>query len=233
MAERSPKTGWVIGAFAAITVALGLWLAMGSEGDLPDGQGEAVAGHTVDSSASAVDPAAASSKPAAPAPATQDSREDEGVAAEAAAPPEPPRIAQTAGDRPVAVPVPAPAKLDDAPVDDPPGDDSPGDSRAVSVRRIAEGGRLSIDPDSLPEGELLALELAMPDEARGTESLAVKITSVDGRQIEAIGLPAAGSGTGLRFEIDPTWLKPGRYLIEVRTAEKIHLPLRRYVLEVP
>ena len=235
MAGRSSKTGsktgWVIGAFAAIAVALGLWLSMDSERDAPDGkggQGGAVVGHTLDSTASAVDQAALSSKPAAPAPVTQDRKEDEGLAAEAAAPPEPPRIDQTAGDRPVAVPVPAPAKFDEAPLDD-----QPGDSRAVSVRRIAEGGRLSIDPDSLPEGEVLALELAMPDEARGVEPLAVKITSIDGRQIEAIGVPAAGSGTGLRFEIDPTWLKPGRYLIEVRTVEKVHFPLRRYVLEVP
>ena len=32
--------------------------------------------------------------------------------------------------------------------------------------------------------------------------------------------------------LDPEWLQPGRYLIEIRTAEKIHFPLRRYVLEV-
>ncbi len=98
--------------------------------------------------------------------------------------------------------------------------------------RIADGGRLSIDADSLREGEVLAIGLGLADEARGEEPVTVRIVSVDGRRRETTATPARGSGSGLRLEIDPEWLTPGRYMIEVSTAEKTHFPVRRYVLEV-
>jgi hypothetical protein len=101
------------------------------------------------------------------------------------------------------------------------------------AQHIAAGGRLSTDAASLRDGEVLAVGLGLTDEARGGEPLSVRIVSVDGRRMETTAAPAVGSGSGLRLEIDPEWLTPGRYMIEVRTAEKTHLPLSRYVLEVP
>jgi hypothetical protein len=100
------------------------------------------------------------------------------------------------------------------------------------AHRIAEGGRISIDAASLRDGEVLALGLALGDEARGSEPLSVRVVSLDGRRIETTAAPAAGSGSGLRLELQPEWLRPGRYMVEVTTAEKIPLHLRRYVLEV-
>ncbi len=35
-----------------------------------------------------------------------------------------------------------------------------------------------------------------------------------------------------RFELQADWLSPGRYIIEMKTTERTHFPLRRYVLEV-
>jgi len=103
---------------------------------------------------------------------------------------------------------------------------------APPAHRIAEGGRISIDAASLRDGEVLALGLALGDEARGSEPLPVRVVSVDGRRIETTAAPAAGSGSGLRLELQPAWLQPGRYMVEVTTAEKTPLHLRRYVLEV-
>jgi hypothetical protein len=60
----------------------------------------------------------------------------------------------------------------------------------------------------------------------------VVIVSLDGRRIETTAAPEAGSGSGLRLELEAEWLRPGSYMIEVTTAEKIPLHLRRYVLEV-
>ena len=102
---------------------------------------------------------------------------------------------------------------------------------AAPANRITEGGRLSIDATSLRDGDVLALGLGLPEEAQGEEPLSVRVVSVDGRRLETTAVPAAGSESGLRLEIDPEWLAPGRYMIEVRTAEKTHFPIRRYVLE--
>ena len=103
---------------------------------------------------------------------------------------------------------------------------------AAPAYRIAPSGRLSLEADSLPTQGALTLGLELSDEARGGEPRRVRIVGVDGRVIDTTASLAAGAGTGVRLEIDPEWLRPGRYMIEVKTAEKIHLPLRRYVLEV-
>ncbi len=162
MAERSSGDRWLIVAFAAIGVAIGVWLAMDRAQPAPDARGET-------SVAPSDEPGALAPEPSGP---------------------------------------PAPAL------------------------RIAESGRISIDAASLRDGEVLALELALADEARGSEPLSVRVVSLDGRRIETTAAPAAGSGSGLRLELESEWLRPGRYMIEVTTAEKIPLHLRRYVLEI-
>jgi hypothetical protein len=103
---------------------------------------------------------------------------------------------------------------------------------AGHAHRITEGGRLSIDAASLREGEVLALGLALSDEARGDEPLAGKVVSVDGRVLEFTAVPVGGKGGGVQLAIDPAWLQRGDYMIQIKTAEKTALPLHRYVLEV-
>ncbi len=172
MAERSSGNRWLIVAFAAIGVAIGVWLAMDREHQALDaGGGAAVA------------------------------QSDEPDTA----------VREPSGS-------PAPASEPSGPL--------------APTLRIAEGGRISIDAASLRDGKVLVLGLALADEARGSEPLSVRVVSVDGRRVETTAAPAAGSGSGLRLELEPEWLRPGRYMIEVTTAEKIPLHLRRYVLEV-
>jgi hypothetical protein len=129
-------------------------------------------------------------------------------------------------------PGPQPAAATSAPPTDSSSDPVGSVPLAAPAVRIAEGGRLSSDATSLRDGEVLALGLGLADEARGEEPLAVRIASVGGRRLETTAAPARGSGSGLRLEIDPEWLTPGRYMIEVTTAEESHFPIRRYVLEV-
>jgi hypothetical protein len=108
----------------------------------------------------------------------------------------------------------------------------PRPARATS-QRISENGRLSVSLADLREGDVLALDLEMPDEARGYGPRQVRVVDVERqRLLETTGASVSGAETGLRIEIDPGWLQPGRYLIEVETAEKRPLALRRYVLEL-
>ena len=59
------------------------------------------------------------------------------------------------------------------------------------------------------------------------------VVSVDGRRDrDDRGARGQASGSGLRLELEPEWLRPGRYMIQVTTAEKTPLHLRRYVIEV-
>ncbi len=104
--------------------------------------------------------------------------------------------------------------------------------RATS-QRISENGRLSVSLKDLREGDSLTLDLEMPDEARGEGPRQVRVVDVERqRLLETTGGPVSAAETGLRIEIAPDWLQPGRYMIEVDTAEKRPLALRRYVLEL-
>ena len=104
--------------------------------------------------------------------------------------------------------------------------------RATSPR-ISENGRLSVSLQDLREGEALALDLEMPDEARGEGPRPVRVVDVERQRLmETTGAPASGAETCLQIEIAPDWLQPGRYMIEVDTAENRPLAIRRYVLEL-
>ena len=98
--------------------------------------------------------------------------------------------------------------------------------------RIAESGRLALEATSLPEGGVLALGLALAEEAGGVEPLAVRVVSVDGRVLDTTAVRTDAAGGDVQLEIDADWLQPGNYMIQIKTAEKVAFPLRRYVLEV-
>jgi hypothetical protein len=98
--------------------------------------------------------------------------------------------------------------------------------------RIAAGGRLALVLADHPEGEPLSLALDLIDDARGDGERSARIISVDGRRLDAVAAPLPGTGSGVRLEIEPGFLSPGRYMIEVDTVENHPLKIRRYVLEV-
>jgi hypothetical protein len=101
--------------------------------------------------------------------------------------------------------------------------------------RIEEGGRLSLDAHSMPVSGVVRFGLALDREAvgAGQDPLpAVVVSADDGRRLELAAIPVAGSQSGVRLDLDAAWLEPGQYMIQLRTAEKVALPLRRYVIEV-
>jgi hypothetical protein len=76
------------------------------------------------------------------------------------------------------------------------------------------------------------LDLLLPDPLPEAGPIPLRIYSEDGTLREGIALPSSEEGLSARIEIDPAWLARGRYILEIRTPERSHFPLRRYVLEV-
>ncbi len=143
------------------------------------------------------------------------------------------------GQRDEALPGSAtPEQSADATPSEPPGAGAPEpepEPEAVKAPAVVieDKGRLKVVLASLQEGEVAAVGLAMPDDARGDAPLETRvIDATRERVIDLEAIPISGEGAGVRLEIDPEWLEPGQYLIQVRTAEKSHFPVRRYVLEV-
>jgi len=124
-----------------------------------------------------------------------------------------------------APPAPAPppgAAVPAPPVEIPPLPEQP---------RLESGATLLIDSRKLDRSKPLTVELVLGEPSRTDEPLAVRF-------LVEKGTPHLGSGllssdrTSARFEIDPAWLEPGRYVVEVKTTEASHFPVRRYAIEV-
>lgn len=96
---------------------------------------------------------------------------------------------------------------------------------------IESGGRLVIRADELPSGEPLVVQLRLGEPSADAAPRPVRVAAVDGRTLELEGRLGADR-MAARIDLDPAWLRPGRYLVEVRTTERTHFPARRYVIEV-
>lgn len=93
-------------------------------------------------------------------------------------------------------------------------------------------GRLELRDRNLPRTGILTIAIPLPREALGTGPLWARIAGLDGRALESEGRHATGAEPGVEIEIDLHWLRPGDYLIEIRTAEQSAIPLRRFVLAI-
>jgi hypothetical protein len=98
--------------------------------------------------------------------------------------------------------------------------------------RIADQGRLTLDRELLPDQGPIVLVLALDDSLRGPGDRPVLIVASDGRRLETKASPVPGVDSGVRLEIDRTFLLTGLYMIQVESAESHPLNLRRYVLEL-
>jgi hypothetical protein len=108
---------------------------------------------------------------------------------------------------------------------------SPSAGSARKALSIDSGATLEIEAQALPTSGPLAVELLFPEPSTAT-ALPVRILSEDGRILHLqAGIPEQDARRA-SVEIPPDWLSPGRYVVELKTTERTHLPLRRYALEV-
>ena len=97
---------------------------------------------------------------------------------------------------------------------------------------LRSGATLEIAQASLPRDEPVVVNLLLPEPSRTSEPLAVRVLAFDGRTLETRGALHEADRRSARFELQADWLSPGRYIIEMKTTERTHFPLRRYALEV-
>ena len=97
--------------------------------------------------------------------------------------------------------------------------------------QLFSGDELEISVSSLPAGEPVFLSLGLPTSPAG--SLPVRVLATDGRILETTGVVSEDDSTRVSVEIEAGWLdSPGRYIVELKTKERTHFPLRRYAIEV-
>jgi hypothetical protein len=105
-------------------------------------------------------------------------------------------------------------------------------SEPQGVLVLRSGETLEIDSAALPAGGRVRLQLTLPVASTSDEPRPVRIL-VEGREpLETLGEHRAGDRKSASLEIDADWLRPGHYIVEVKTTELTHLPLRRYALDV-
>lgn len=79
-------------------------------------------------------------------------------------------------------------------------------------------------------GEGASVDLVLGEPSRTAEPLEARILT-EGRVLPLFAILSEDRASA-RIVVPPGWLSPGRYLVEVKTTERSHFPLRRYVIEV-
>jgi hypothetical protein len=105
-------------------------------------------------------------------------------------------------------------------------------SKPLDQLVLRAGEPLEIDSAALPAGGRVTLQLSLPIASTSDEPRPVRIL-VEGREpLETLGEHRAGDRKAASLEVDADWLRPGHYIVEVKTTELSHMPLRRYALDV-
>jgi len=85
----------------------------------------------------------------------------------------------------------------------------------------------SFAPDAV-----LNVDLALPISIVGSDPLWARVLTAEREPLVLDGLVRGADRNSVRLEVPAAWLVPGRYLIEIKTPEQTHLPLRRFAFVV-
>ena len=110
---------------------------------------------------------------------------------------------------------------------------------AIDVTTTATGNSIALSRTDLtswsrshnPGDELtMILDLEVPTKSQ--KSLPARVIGTDSRVFDVEAVVQPNDPERVALNVDSKWLTPDRYLVEVRTTESTHIPLRRFLLEV-
>jgi hypothetical protein len=76
------------------------------------------------------------------------------------------------------------------------------------------------------------VHLGLPEPSRDEQPRPVRLISQPDHRILELDGRLSDDRSAAAIEIDPAYLAPGEYLVEVETTERSHFPLRRYAIVV-
>ena len=91
---------------------------------------------------------------------------------------------------------------------------------------------VKIDQAALPAARALLVELTLVEPSTHAEPLPAQLRETSGRSLDLLAAVELDERRSARVEIEPGWLRAGSYLIELRTTERSHFPIRRYPFTV-
>jgi hypothetical protein len=102
----------------------------------------------------------------------------------------------------------------------------------VAVAELVSGTHQVLALRDLPADQPLRLSLRLAEASASAEDRPVRVMSTLGEVVEISGT-LVEDRTAATIEVPRSFIqKPGRYMIEVKTTEKSHFPIRRYVVEL-
>jgi len=127
--------------------------------------------------------------------------------------------------------VPAPSTPEPAP--SAPDAAAPVDSPTTGAPPMAKaGGTLELDRASFPSSGPVRVALELPVAPADAEPRPVQVFSEgDNRVFDTQGR-LDSERSAATIDLDPNFLRPGSYLVQMKTAEPGVMPLRRYVIVV-
>ncbi len=97
---------------------------------------------------------------------------------------------------------------------------------------IAPTQTLVLERSAFPSSGPVRVSLELPETSADAEPRPVRLVSQPDHRILELSGSLESDRSAATIEIDSNYLEPGTYLVEMKTTERSHFPLRRYFIHV-
>jgi hypothetical protein len=97
---------------------------------------------------------------------------------------------------------------------------------------LAPFATLALSRERFPAEGPVSLSLQLPEPSADAEPRPVTLLSIQDQRVYTTQGRLDDGRTTATIEVPADFLRPGTYLVQLKTTERTHFPLRRYVVEV-